>query len=298
MTTLATASSITIAVPDGGTVTVVTNGGAASVTVTPVVGSVYTDNIGPGPFRKRYGPFTEGASLLLSNESAYFDYESSGVGTASTTSGIFRGPYTWAGVQALSSGLSVGDTVRITDYGAAPGAFFVWNGSAWIAMQPMRFDVANRVSGVAQTAEQMPAGCNLALPANFLKAFKAIDGEFLIRKTGTADALTLIVRIGTSATLTANTSLWSQANWITSAANTQRDSARAAWRIESTTSLRAYGSLTATGMEGQSSGGTTADQSAVTISDTSNALNLSVGCSLAAAGTDTPQFSVIWTLIP
>lgn len=162
----------------------------------------------------------------------------------------------------------------------------------------MRFDVANRVAGVAQTAEQMPAGCNLALPANFLKAFKAIEGEFLIRKTGTADALTLITRIGTSAILTANQLLWSQGSWITSGANTMRDSARAAWRIESTTSLRAYGALSATGMEGQSSGGTTAEQAAVAISDISNALNLSVGCSLAAAGTDVPAFSVIWTLIP
>ena len=70
MTTLATASNVTVSVPDGGSVTVVTNGGAASVTVTPVVGSVFTDNIGPNPFRKRYGPFPEGASLLISNESA------------------------------------------------------------------------------------------------------------------------------------------------------------------------------------------------------------------------------------
>ena len=187
----------------------------------------------------------------------------------------------------------------MTDVGPSPGTLFMWDGSAWKALWAVRFDVANRVAGLAQTAEQAPAGCNLALPAGLLTAFRALELEFLPRKTGTADALTVFVRIGTSATLTSNTLLWTQGSIITAGTDTMRLSMRAAWRVESSTSLRAYGSLSNVGMEGSSAAGTTADQSAVTITDASaNALNLSVGCSLAAAGTDTPNLSVIWTLLP
>lgn len=84
MTTLAIGSSVTLTTTDGAYVTVVTNGGAATVAVTTTAGSSYTDSIGPGPFRKRYGPFAEGGSVTISNLSAYLDYEStmSGGGTS------------------------------------------------------------------------------------------------------------------------------------------------------------------------------------------------------------------------
>ena len=43
--------------------------------------------------------------------------------------GIFRGVYTWA-TRPLS-GLNVGDTIRVSDVGRAPGTIFKWTGSRW-----------------------------------------------------------------------------------------------------------------------------------------------------------------------
>lgn len=78
MTTLAIGASATVSVGDGGTVTVATNGGIVSVVVTPVVGAVTSEAIGPSPTRKVYGPFAEGASVALTNQTAgQCDYDSS-----------------------------------------------------------------------------------------------------------------------------------------------------------------------------------------------------------------------------
>ena len=76
MTTLAVGSSVTLTVGDGGTVTVSTNGGIGSVTITPTVGSAISETFGPAPFRKVYGDFKEGASVVVSNSTcATLDYD-------------------------------------------------------------------------------------------------------------------------------------------------------------------------------------------------------------------------------
>lgn len=76
MTTLATGASATFAVRDGGAVSVATNGGFGAVTVTRTGGAAVTCSFGPGPVRRVFGPYAEGASVTVSNEScAEFDYD-------------------------------------------------------------------------------------------------------------------------------------------------------------------------------------------------------------------------------
>lgn len=74
MTTLSAGASVTLDVGDGGYLKVSTNGGMASVTVTPTGGSASTVNMGPLPVRQTFGPYAEGASIVLGNASAALDY--------------------------------------------------------------------------------------------------------------------------------------------------------------------------------------------------------------------------------
>jgi lysophospholipase L1-like esterase len=76
MTTLAAGSSVTVAVRDGGTVAVATNGGMASAVVTPTEGNVHTVSFGPLAERRTLGPYKEGASIVITNSSCgAFDYD-------------------------------------------------------------------------------------------------------------------------------------------------------------------------------------------------------------------------------
>lgn len=79
MTALAVGSSVTLTPSDGGTIAIATNGGFASIVITPTVGSVQTINLGPAPERRVLGPFSEGASVSITNNSCNsFDYGSTG----------------------------------------------------------------------------------------------------------------------------------------------------------------------------------------------------------------------------
>jgi lysophospholipase L1-like esterase len=79
MTALAVGSSATVALRDAGQVTVSTNGGFASVTVTPTAGVAQTVSIGPGPTRRTFGPYTEGATVVISNQTVgALDYDRPG----------------------------------------------------------------------------------------------------------------------------------------------------------------------------------------------------------------------------
>lgn len=79
MTQLAVGSSITLPLRDGGILSVATNGGFATVVATPTVGAVVTTPIGPLPFRGQFGPYAEGASVVLTNTSApSLDYDTAG----------------------------------------------------------------------------------------------------------------------------------------------------------------------------------------------------------------------------
>lgn len=76
MTTLAIGSSVTVAVRDGGTVAISTNGGLASAVVTPTEGGSSSVSFGPLPERRILGPYKEGASVTITNSSAgSLDYD-------------------------------------------------------------------------------------------------------------------------------------------------------------------------------------------------------------------------------
>ena len=81
MTILAIGSSVTLSVGDGGFINVATGGGLAVALITPTVGTASTVNLGPLAERRRFGIFTEGAQVTVTNVScAGFDYDYSGSG--------------------------------------------------------------------------------------------------------------------------------------------------------------------------------------------------------------------------
>ena len=76
MTSLATGSSVGLTLRDTGIVNVATNGGVASVTVTPTGGAAQLTNIGPMSERRSFGPYSEGAQVTIANQSAALDFDS------------------------------------------------------------------------------------------------------------------------------------------------------------------------------------------------------------------------------
>lgn len=91
MTTLAVGASVTVAVRDGGTVTIATNGGLASAVVTPTGGSASTASLGPLSERRILGPYSEGATLLITNTNcASFDYDAESAVDPSDSQPVIR----------------------------------------------------------------------------------------------------------------------------------------------------------------------------------------------------------------
>lgn len=78
MTALAAGQTASVTIGDSGTVAIATNGGFASAQVIPVAGSAHTVNIGPLPSRRFLGPYKEGATIVLSNQTVdSMDYDAS-----------------------------------------------------------------------------------------------------------------------------------------------------------------------------------------------------------------------------
>lgn len=132
MTTLSQGSSATITVGDNGYVSVATNGGFASVVITPTVGSVQTISIGPSPWRQKFGPFTEGASVVLSNQSCGafdYDYNAADGGLTAAQVAATQALVSVAGNLAAAAVSSTsgtpGEVRRISD-GDNAGALVVW----------------------------------------------------------------------------------------------------------------------------------------------------------------------------
>jgi hypothetical protein len=69
-TTLATGQTVTLTGDTGVYFVVSTSGGLASMTVTPVNGRPETENIGPLPYRRTWGPYKDGATAVIVNQTA------------------------------------------------------------------------------------------------------------------------------------------------------------------------------------------------------------------------------------
>lgn len=88
MTKLTAGSVFTLTPRDGGSVKISTNGGIATIVETPTVGVVKTTNIGPMPVRMGVGPYEEGATVVISSQSANMDIDMPGgiIGSMATGS--------------------------------------------------------------------------------------------------------------------------------------------------------------------------------------------------------------------
>lgn len=75
MTNLIPGASVTVSLGHGGYIFVSASGGTATVTETPTGLSGETTVIGPSTVRQLFGPYPDGASILLRNETAVLDYD-------------------------------------------------------------------------------------------------------------------------------------------------------------------------------------------------------------------------------
>jgi hypothetical protein len=67
-TNVAAGSTDEFTLDDQGTVTIATNGGFWSVTVTPIIGGATTGIYGPGSVHQQFGPFAVGATVSITNQ--------------------------------------------------------------------------------------------------------------------------------------------------------------------------------------------------------------------------------------
>jgi GDSL-like Lipase/Acylhydrolase family len=95
-TTLATGQTVTLTGDTGVYFVVSTSGGLASMTVTPVNGRPETENIGPLPYRRTWGPYKDGATAVIVNQTApalaYEQLSEVGGGVQSPVSGASKRP--------------------------------------------------------------------------------------------------------------------------------------------------------------------------------------------------------------
>lgn len=107
------------------------------------------------------------------------------LGGVGAGSGIFRGVYTWS-TQPLT-GLNVGDTIRASDVGMAPGTMCLWTGSRMRRMYPFTlFEAAGSVAtpvatlGPGITAGTFTLPSVPTIPAAFLEAGNAVMIDALV----------------------------------------------------------------------------------------------------------------------
>lgn len=82
MPTVSAGGSASITVYDNGTLSVASNAGFASVAIAQTAGPAISESWGPGPFRKIYGPFKEGATATVSSQTADVDYDTAPISAA------------------------------------------------------------------------------------------------------------------------------------------------------------------------------------------------------------------------
>lgn len=131
------------------------------------------------------------------------DFEA--VGTSTSSGGVFRGPYTWAA--RPTSDLTVGDTIRFTDVGMAPGSMGIWTGSRWRRLYPFTLTefagsvatpVASLGTGVTSGTFTLPSVPTI--PASFLEAGNGVMIDALVTHIGTGGTSDFNVHLGTAGT--------------------------------------------------------------------------------------------------
>jgi hypothetical protein len=287
MTTLAIGSSITVAVRDGGTVAIATNGGFGTVSATPVGGAAVSASFGPEPARRVFGPFSEGASVTVTNNSCNaFDYDLQGA------MGDYLGPFAWASLPDAT--LYAGYRARVTDGGPTGGIYVVSDGVRW---KPVN-GTANlktlgaAVSGIANTEQIV---LQALLPINFWQTNDNLRLWLATTKSGATDSMNLNVRVGTAGT-TADTAVMT----VSAMGATNLSSGlQFDFRLVSATSLQRVGQI-ASSTGSYVGASNTAAPAAVTISDASaNALYVSVGiASSGATNTVAAQSGQIQIITP
>ncbi len=75
MTTIAIGNSVTLTIPDGGSVAVSSNYGFFTSTLTPTVGDQSVRAWGPEPIRRVFGPFRLGGTLVIASQTAEVMYD-------------------------------------------------------------------------------------------------------------------------------------------------------------------------------------------------------------------------------
>ncbi len=91
MSTIAQGSSQTFTISPGSYVSLGSNGGFFQTVETPLGGTAKTIVMGPTPQRRTFGPYVQGATLVVTNQTVdtlvYIDYEGGGGGGTSTLAG-------------------------------------------------------------------------------------------------------------------------------------------------------------------------------------------------------------------
>lgn len=83
MTTLAAGQNASVTLGDNGSVRVASNGGFWSAVVTPTAAPAFTRPFGPLPVRTILGPFSEGASVVITSDTAPLAYDTTLEGSGS-----------------------------------------------------------------------------------------------------------------------------------------------------------------------------------------------------------------------
>lgn len=120
-------------------------------------------------------------------------------------SGIYRGAYTWFARPLV--GLSVGDIIRVTDVGQAPGTFGTWTGARWRRLHA--FNLCEFAGSVASPLATLGAGVTSGIfalpsvptiPADLLDAGNSLRIDALVTHIGTGGTSDFNVHIGTTGT--------------------------------------------------------------------------------------------------
>jgi hypothetical protein len=187
--------------------------------------------------------------------------------------------YTWAGKPAAGT---AGRQIAVSDVGQN-GGFWRDTGTKWVPVSGKLVLAAPDTTSSSVGAADTVVFSEL-LPAALLAVGDRLHLRLSVSKSGTTDVGRLIVRVGTAGT-TADTIVWN-GNAFLAAAN-RSTGVDIDLRVESATTMVALPNSAATNVSvGYSTVSNNAVAAAVTISNVSNALYVSVSI-LSAGATDT-----------